>query len=306
MSLKRKIEYAFNTSIVYKKSRKFLLSFKDRISKKIGGFISFIYKYLHSTSIVYKLLCKFTSFIHNFFFRETFRKTKFKFSTLKIEPDMWVWYVIAFLYKFLIVFVLVWLLILAINVFLTTDWGIGLNKITRHEFYQRIESLSILAGVIVILASSSEQRKRSNYEAWQVINSATNQRGSGGRKDALEDLNQDGVSLAGLNLKNADLIEINLKKANLVRANLQNTKLNHSNFSKANLTDAKLIESDLSDANLEQADLTNADLSRANLNNANLKNAKLISTKLSNTNLRQAYLDNAKFSNADLTNADLI
>src|SRR5262245_55093196 len=42
-------------------------------------------------------------------------------------------------------------------------------------------------------------RKDTNYQAWQVINSAQGKGGSGGRVDALADLVRNDVSLAGIN-----------------------------------------------------------------------------------------------------------
>src|SRR5437867_1787758 len=43
-------------------------------------------------------------------------------------------------------------------------------------------------------AAAVEARKASNYQAWTVVNSAQGKGGSGGRIDALQDLNGNGVS----------------------------------------------------------------------------------------------------------------
>ena len=47
--------------------------------------------------------------------------------------------------------------------------------------FDNIESFSILVGSILFVLNIPEQHKRSQYEAWQVINSAKGQKGSGGR-----------------------------------------------------------------------------------------------------------------------------
>ncbi|MEO1761500.1 MAG: hypothetical protein AAFR83_05885, partial [Cyanobacteria bacterium J06629_18] len=62
-----------------------------------------------------------------------------------------------------------------------------------------------------------KQGKRNYYEVWQVINSSQGQGGSGGRIKALEYLNQEKESMAGVTARHADLTGIKLEKAELSR-----------------------------------------------------------------------------------------
>ena len=125
-------------------------------------------------------------------------------------------------------------------------------------------------------AEAAEQaRIDSIYQAWQVINSAQGKGGSGGRIEALGDLLQNGISLAGINLDGAWLESVELPRANLMRSSLQNTNLTHAN---------------LAGANLEGADLRGAILITANLSGANLRGANVAGARLSAATLDLADL----------------
>ena len=115
----------------------------------------------------------------------------------------------------------------------------------------------------------------SNYQAWQVINSAQGKGGSGGRIEALGDLLNNGVSLAGITLDDAWLEGVRLPGAMLVRSSFQRAHLVRANLAGANLEgadlrDANLVAADLSGAYLKGANLTNARLSAATLDDADL------------------------------------
>lgn len=124
---------------------------------------------------------------------------------------------------------------------------------------------------------AAEQRARidSNYQAWQVINSAQGKGGSGGRIEALADLLRNGVSLAGIKLDDAWLEGVALPGANLVNSSMQRAFLSRAN---------------LVGANLERADLRGADLVAADLRGANLKGAILTDARLSAATLDLADL----------------
>ncbi len=178
------------------------------------------------------------------------------------------------------------------------------------QLLDKIESLSILAGLLVFALEIPEQRKRANYEAWQVINSAQQQGGSGGRLQALQDLNQNGVSLARLTAPSAYLGGIDLRKADLTKAILNGAILDDANLSEAILIEAELKSSKLRDAFLIGTKLCNtqlvgADLTDANLENADLKSCNLISSQLSRSNLRGANLEGATLAKAILAGAIL-
>jgi uncharacterized protein YjbI with pentapeptide repeats len=140
-------------------------------------------------------------------------------------------------------------------------------------------------------AAAIQARKDSNYQAWQVINSAQGKGGSGGRPDALRDLNRNGISLAGVNLDGAWLEQVDLRGATLSMASFENANLHGAQLQGATLTGANfrgasLVTASLAGASLQGADFTGARLSAADLSDADLYNAKgLRDCTLSYTNI---------------------
>lgn len=125
-------------------------------------------------------------------------------------------------------------------------------------------------------AAAERARIDSNYQAWQVINSAQGKGGSGGRIEALSDLLRNEVSLAGIRLDDAWLEQVHLPRATLVRGSFQRANLSHANLAGANLegadlTEAELVAADLSGANLRGAVLTGARLAGATLDGADVR-----------------------------------
>ena len=128
-------------------------------------------------------------------------------------------------------------------------------------------------------AAAAQARKDSNYQAWQVINSAQGKGGSGGRPDALRDLARNGISLAGVNLDGAWLEQVDLRGASLPmasfeNANLQGAQLQNATLTGANFRGAALVAASLAGASLQGADFTGARLSAADLSGTDLFNAK--------------------------------
>jgi uncharacterized protein YjbI with pentapeptide repeats len=115
------------------------------------------------------------------------------------------------------------------------------------------------------LLKARTELNRKHYQAWQVINSAQGKGGSGGRIDALEELNRDAVPLVGADLSDAFLQVVDLKGSNLLRANLRSCDIRDSSF----------VESRLEYADLTSANLRHSDLQKANLQNANLPDAEV-------------------------------
>ena len=157
------------------------------------------------------------------------------------------------------------------------------------EVLEYLGSFGVLIAVIFYFGESGDRLKQKHYQAWQVINTAQGKGGNGGRIEALQELNADGISLVGVDLSGAFLQGIRLQRASLAR----------SNFSAADLRDCDLTFADLSDAdlranlrhcilrsvNMEHADLTDADLFGADLTSADLSRATLVNTDLRNSNL---------------------
>ncbi len=162
--------------------------------------------------------------------------------------------------------------------FLLSNWSF-------LEVLEYLGSFSILIGVIFWFTESGDRIQQRHYQAWQVINTAQGKGGSGGRIDALEELNHDHISLTGVDVSSAFLQGLSLPRANLMRANLSSA--------------------DIRNADLHQANLTNADLHYANFRGANLEHAVFDNASLSNTDLAGADLSGARFDAADLSNADL-
>ena len=126
--------------------------------------------------------------------------------------------------------------------------------------------------------------------AWQVINTAQHMGGSGGRIDALSELNADGVPLVGVDVSSAFLQGVQLPKARLLRANFDN----------ADVRSGDLAGADLTDASLRGANFRQSNFARASLNSADLTDTDFCSAQL-----RDADLDDATLDGADLGNADL-
>jgi BTB/POZ domain-containing protein KCTD9 len=171
----------------------------------------------------------------------------------------------------------------------------------------------VQSGVIVTVAlalsryvwEAPKREKLAHYQAWQMINSAAGQKTSGGRINALQDLNKDGVSLQGLDANGANLERIKLQNANLSYANLSYAILWGTNLSYADLGNTKLSNANLSYANLSYANLNDADLGHAILGAANLINTKFLNANLTNANLWGTNLSNADLGNTNLNSADL-
>ncbi|HEY1628514.1 MAG TPA: pentapeptide repeat-containing protein [Tepidisphaeraceae bacterium] len=159
--------------------------------------------------------------------------------------------------------------------FLFVDWlaewaAYGLSRMSILELLEYCSSFSLLIAVIFYFVEAPQRTKLRHYQAWQVINSAQGKGGSGGRIEALRELNEDHVSLLGVDVSDAFLQGVDLHDANLARAdfsgadlrnaNLRGANLGSANLHSANLINAQLVGANLEDANLEETDLENADL----------------------------------------------
>jgi BTB/POZ domain-containing protein KCTD9 len=131
--------------------------------------------------------------------------------------------------------------------------------------FENAESIAIVAAVVLYFKEAPDRKAQKHYEAWQVIDSAAaaNVPTSYARFKALQDLNEDGVSLKGLYTPGADLQRINLSGADLSDADLSNADLKNAKFSGANLYGANLIKAKLHDADLRGTILSGADLTSA-------------------------------------------
>ncbi len=179
--------------------------------------------------------------------------------------------------------------------FIALEWGsewaaFALSNWTLLEVLEYLGSFSVLVAVIFYFAESGDRVKQRHYQAWQVINTAQGKGGSGGRIEALQELNADNVPLVGVDVSSAFLQGLNLKNANLLR----------SDFSSADLRNSNLARVDFTYANLNSANLRYAALDRAKCVQTDLRNADLEGSSLAGVDLSDASLDDADLRGADL------
>ena len=130
------------------------------------------------------------------------------------------------------------------------------------------DAISVLLALILFIKEIPERRKQSHYQAWSIIDGAEGVEASYARLMAMQDLNQDGVSLRGVKVAGAKLENIDLSEAILTEADFSKADLDEANLSRANLKSANLSAANLSDANLSGANLEDATLTGANLEGA--------------------------------------
>ena len=169
--------------------------------------------------------------------------------------------------------------------FIAIEWlwewaAFGLSNWAFLEVLEYLSSFSVLIAVIFYFSESGDRVKARHYQAWQVINTAQGKGGSGGRIEALQELNEDKVPLVGVDVSSAYLQGLRLQHASLVRA-------------------------DFSSADLRTSDLSGCDLTLANLNSANFRSAFLNRTEMAQANMRDTDLNGADLRDADLTGAAL-
>jgi hypothetical protein len=177
--------------------------------------------------------------------------------------------------------------------------------LSRWSFLHVLEylgSFSVLVAVIFYFSESGDRLKQKHYQAWQVINTAQGKGGSGGRIEALQELDGDGVPLVGVDVSGAFLQGIHLPKARLLRATFDAVDARSSDFQDADFTGASLHsgnfrESNLSGANLQNADLREADLCAAKLGGAVLEGATLDGADLAYTDLAEVKWEKIKSMN---------
>lgn len=182
--------------------------------------------------------------------------------------------------------------------FLAIDWvwewiAYALSHWSFLEVLEYLGSFSVLIAVIFYFTEAPDRIKQKHYQAWQVINTAQGKGGSGGRIDALQELNADHVPLTGVDLSQAFLQGVRLPNAQLSRANLSAVDARMStwddsdmsfsgmqsgNFRESHLRHVKLADADLSDADLNGADLSGSTLNGAVLDRADLRGADLSAT----------------------------
>ena len=178
------------------------------------------------------------------------------------------------------------------------EWvAYGLSRWSFLEVLEYLGSFSVLIGVVFYFSESGDRVKQRHYQAWQVINTAQGKGGSGGRIEALQELNEDHVQLVGVDASSAFLQGVRLEHANLLRADLsaadvrggdlREAILSYADLHSANLRGSHMANSVLSDADLHDADLVGADLEGAKLDGVDFSSADLRSAKLTSIEWQQ-------------------
>lgn len=176
------------------------------------------------------------------------------------------------------------------------EWvAYGLSRWSFLEVLEYLGTFSVLVGVIFYFSESGDRVKQRHYQAWQVINTAQGKGGSGGRIEALQELNQDKIPLVGVDVSSAFLQGIRLEHANLLRADMSAADLRGSDLTSANLTFADLHEANLREAHLQNISLSNASLKDTDLVGSDLGGADLEQADLTGADLRSASLSSVKW-----------
>src|SRR5579864_3227078 len=72
------------------------------------------------------------------------------------------------------------------------EWtAYGLSRWAFLEVLEYLGIFSVLIAIVFYFAESGDRKKQKHYQAWQVINTAQGKGGSGGRIEALHELNAD-------------------------------------------------------------------------------------------------------------------
>lgn len=190
--------------------------------------------------------------------------------------------------------------------------------ISKQAFFTilgRLGNLAFIVAVVSFIFGENIRRNNEVFAAWQTINSAHGQRGSGGRIEAMEFLNSRPWRFPWIvftetwtlqtekdwylssywdekeqkrkhKCKQKRLFGRRWKRQSLQGLSLQNVPTGEGEH----YYEVYLAGIDLCSANLSRADLNNANLSGAFLSGANLSGSYLNGTNLSDANLNEANL----------------
>jgi hypothetical protein len=166
--------------------------------------------------------------------------------------------------------------------------------------------ISLISGVLKYYWEAPQRQKQNELQAWEIINGAKGQPGSGGRIEALEELNKNQVSLRHVILDEADLSGIILNNALLINASFKSAQLTCVTRDNGNRECTKIRNANLSYSNLQEANLFDADFQKSKFRYAKMQGAKLKNTKLQGADFEKAELQNVTFRGADLESANFI
>jgi hypothetical protein len=199
-----------------------------------------------------------------------------------------------------------------IRPFIALEWicewtAYALSNWTFLEVLDYLETFSVLIAVIFYFSESGARVKQRHYQAWQVVNTSQGKGGSGGRIEALQELNADRVALVGVDVSGAFLQGIRLEKARLRRANFSAVDAREGRFQGAELTDADLRSANFRGGNFSQATLQGANLDESDLTRADLTGAELAGVSLADADLTNAELRDIRWEHiVNVKNANIL
>jgi len=177
------------------------------------------------------------------------------------------------------------------------EWvSFALSRWTFVEVLEYLGSLSVLVAVFFYFYESGDRVKQRHYQAWQVINTAQGKGGSGGRLEAMQELNHDGVPLVGVDVSGAFLQSIRLPNARLRRSDFSAADVRNSDLEAADLQDSNLHSANFRQSNFREASLTGAQMDDADFSGADFSKANLSGTVLDNADLRLASLKDSNWN----------
>src|SRR3954468_3967685 len=171
-----------------------------------------------------------------------------------------------------------------------------LSRWTFVIVLEYLGSLSILIAVFFYFHDSENRVKLRHYQAWQVINTAQGKGGSGGRIEALQELNEDRIPLVGVDVSGAFLQGVHLSKARLLRSNFSGADVRNADFSAADLQDSDLRSANFRAASFEKASLLGVQMDDADFQGADLSRSDLSDSVLDNSDLRFAAVSNTTWN----------
>src|SRR5271168_3266830 len=188
-------------------------------------------------------------------------------------------------------------------------WEWAAYFLSNWAFLEALEYLSsfgVLVAVIFYFAESGERTRQRHLEMWQVINTAQGKGGSGGRIEALQELNADHVQLVGVDVSGAFLRGVKLKKAELLRANFSAVDARDGDFSGADFSFAEMQSGNFRGGKFNRALLREADCSEGDFSGADFSGADLSGADFTDADLRFADLRDAQWKGIKSVKAAII
>ena len=175
--------------------------------------------------------------------------------------------------------------------------------VSDSKLLGQLQNFAVISAAILFFWDTFDRKKQLERQAWQLIDGAQGSETSGARRQAIEELYEEGSDITGLDADGADLRGIDLSGANLERASFKNAILEEANFTGANLTEANFTGANLKGANFKEAKLWGANFTRADLRNFYKKKTDLYDAIEKQTDLRDANLGFTTFNRAKLSGA---